>query len=453
MSDSSHILARGKRPAGRLPHTSDRDESTEQFTQSPQTLMEDPVMSLRSLVTVFASCLAYFSNQYSISAVGDVMNDADYREVVWFVNAASLVVMISGPAIAYYGDVKTRKWLILGGLLFGFLGQIISGLLRVMNVLIAGQAMVGVALATQPLLVSIPIEVLPQNKRRYAQLAANIAGEIWGTHTGLFNHRLFTTGRNFPIALLLFFIEGILFIVFLVWYNQEVYELYERDPLKQGLRFSVFYGAVTLLAPWVGKFCSRTKTVKPALLTGNVFLLAGSALMASAMLNSGRAVIGYVALVGVGMTAPLVTLMSTVHISAPVDLINTVAPLATMMRTFGIVAGNVLSDIIVNTQFTALLPSHLSAALTPLGISSGSIQALVDAFSTRITRDVKNAAVAEGISEEVLQAAHAASDKAQLDAFRVVWIAATALAASAVICCLCMARVNPPEPSGPSELG
>ena len=29
---------------------------------------------------------------------------------------------------------------------------------------------------TQPLLVSIPMEVLPQDKRRYAQLATNIAG-------------------------------------------------------------------------------------------------------------------------------------------------------------------------------------------------------------------------------------------------------------------------------------
>ena len=93
--------------------------------------------------------------------------------------------------------------------------------------------------------------------------------------------------------------------------NQEVYELYERDPLKQGLRLwanreqlwdimltpyldsAVFYGAVTILAPWIGIICARTKTVKPALIIGNIFILAGSALMAGAMLTSGRAVIAY----------------------------------------------------------------------------------------------------------------------------------------------------------------
>ena len=34
------------------------------------------------------------------------MNDADYREVVWFVNAASVVVLLWGPPIASPFTIK-----------------------------------------------------------------------------------------------------------------------------------------------------------------------------------------------------------------------------------------------------------------------------------------------------------------------------------------------------------
>jgi len=56
---------------------------------------------------------------------------------------------------------------------------------------------------------------------------------------------------------------------------------------------SVFYGAVTVLAPFVSIFCARTKTVKPALLIGNIFIMAAAALMAASNRDSGRAVIAF----------------------------------------------------------------------------------------------------------------------------------------------------------------
>ncbi|GJJ14778.1 hypothetical protein Clacol_009046 [Clathrus columnatus] len=165
------------------------DGSTEELSHNIALPRETTRFSLRSFGVVLASCLAYFSNQYSISviaihlyAIGEVFND--YKQVVWFVNGASLSVLLLGPIIAveqrpsYYATVKTRKWFILSGLMAGMAGQLIAGLAQGMHILIIGQALVGITLATQPLLVTIPAELLPQSNRRLAQMLSNIAGGL-----------------------------------------------------------------------------------------------------------------------------------------------------------------------------------------------------------------------------------------------------------------------------------
>ncbi|KAF8510182.1 major facilitator superfamily domain-containing protein [Hysterangium stoloniferum] len=544
------------------------DDSVEHLSTALSIQEKDLSLSSRSIDkgVVIASCLAYFSNQYSISAVAVhlyAVNDAlhNLSDFLWFINGTSLVVMIVGPVVAYYANFKTRKWIILGGLIFGVVGQLVSGLARGVHFLIIGQALVGASLATQPLMVTIPAEVLAQNKRRLAQLATNMAGglgglsgailggvmlkphttsdvpfawpwlfrvgaalygatlvlfavtyqplqprvsvsqikpkfdwmgwcllglgivplvtgltiagepsswggldviipltvgcsstvlfviwEICGTTTGLFNHDMFKHGRNFPITLALFFLEGVLFVVFLVWYNQQVYELFVDDPLLQGLRFAVFYGAITLLAPLVAVYCAKTKSIKSALVVGYVVIVAAVILMATSTLQSGKLVIFYAALAGIGLTAPLVTLMTSIQLATPVDLIHAVIPLATLMRTLGIVVANVLSDIVINTVFDMSLRERLSNALLPLGLTPQNIDELFWAFRARSEELVDIIGEKEGFSAKVIQLAHEVSKDAQLAAFQFVWIAVAVLGGLAVIGSLAMSPVANPMP-------
>ncbi|KAF8580103.1 hypothetical protein K439DRAFT_252847 [Ramaria rubella] len=251
-------------------------------------------------------------------------------------------------------------------------------------------------------------------------------------------------GRNFPITLALFFIEGILFVVFLVWYNQEIYEVYEPNPLLQGLRFTVFYGAITLLAPFIANYCSKKKSVKAALTAGNGFAVLAAALMATVGIHSGKVVIVYAALAGVGLAAPLVVLMTTVHLCAPADLIHAVAPLATLMRTVGIVVGNVLASLVVNTRFSMALPQQLTMAFQPLNVTieSNQLPALIQVLRMRSDHALDIIGLKDGFSPEVLQAAREASTMAQLEAFRFVWVAVAALAGLGMLGNLVMSPVT-----------
>ena len=78
----------------------------------------------------------------------------------------------------------------------------------------------------------------------------------------MFHHGLFSMGRNFPIALMCVFVEGLVFFAANNYFAFQVSILYETDALRTGLRYGItmiVYGVSAVLA---GLYCSKTKNVR-----------------------------------------------------------------------------------------------------------------------------------------------------------------------------------------------
>jgi MFS family permease len=98
-------------------------------------------------------------------------------------------------------------------------------------------------------------------------IALFIGWEIKIPH-GFFDHGLFNRGRNFALALVLIFVEGITFYGFNAFVPFEFSVLFETDLMKVGLLVSiVFFGGMTssLLG---GFYSAKAKRVRPPLVLG-----------------------------------------------------------------------------------------------------------------------------------------------------------------------------------------
>jgi len=105
-------------------------------------------------------------------------------------------------------------------------------------------------------------------------LVALIIHQVWFRTDGLIHHGLFKMNRNFALALFILFVDGLSFFAANQYYSFEVGILYETDPFRIGLRYSIaFFGSIVgSLA--VAVYASIRKTVRfPIVLSFLMFTL------------------------------------------------------------------------------------------------------------------------------------------------------------------------------------
>lgn len=91
-----------------------------------------------------------------------------------------------------------------------------------------------------------------------------VVHQTWLKQDGMFHHELFRKDRNFALALICIFIEGMGFFAangFLIF---EVAVLYDTDPLKAGLRYCVTFLTACVTSFAIGAYCSYTHAVRGA---------------------------------------------------------------------------------------------------------------------------------------------------------------------------------------------
>ncbi|GJJ14777.1 hypothetical protein Clacol_009045 [Clathrus columnatus] len=251
--------------------------------------------------------------------------------------------------------------------------------------------------------------------------------ELWATSTGLFHHEMTHS-----------FVD-----------NQEIYLLFEMQPLIQGSRFVLFYGIITILAPIIAFYCSRKKIIKLPLAIGYLFVMVASILMATITMDD--TLLGMPpltmffpsALAAIGLTAPLVLLRTVVQLCSPAHLTCFVTSLASFIRTLGIITGN----IIINSRYNASLSQNFTNSMSELGISVEQSQDLFQALRMRNVDLLVDIASRLGVSQQALKVLENIADKAQMDSFRIVWIAVAVLAFLAAAGCIAMSTVNQNEPA------
>ena len=169
-----------------------------------------------------------------------------------------------------------------------------------------------------------------------ALIAGLIFYETKFIEDGMCHHRLFSVHRwNFSIALWCIFVDGVAFFATNSYFSLEVSILYESDPLRSTLRYSVSFILSCTTAIVIGAYCSRTKTVRLPAIFAFSLMTAFFICMATATQGSSKPVWVYAVLFGIALGSSLCSILALSQLSTPKDLLTIATGLMISIRSFG----------------------------------------------------------------------------------------------------------------------
>ncbi|KAH6683933.1 major facilitator superfamily domain-containing protein [Halenospora varia] len=249
---------------------------------------------------------------------------------------------------------------------------------------------------------------------------------------GMFHHGLFRGNRNFTIALICVFCEGIAFFAANLYFAFQVSVLYEADVLIVGVRFSITFIAVIFAALAAGLYCSITKTVRLATFVAFVLFAVFFICMATSNKGSSSAVWGYPVLLGWGLGITLITLVTVAQLSIPHELISIGSGLIISVRSLG----GTIGIAIYNAVFiagTRPMASNIAKAATAAGLPATSIEQFVPAI---IGQNKTGLATIPGATPSIIGVGVDALLNTYVTGFRNVWASAIAFIVLAAIASL-----------------
>ncbi|KAF1923174.1 putative siderophore iron transporter [Didymella exigua CBS 183.55] len=262
-------------------------------------------------------------------------------------------------------------------------------------------------------------------------LAAFGAWEWKGTKSGILDHRLFF-GRDFPLAIMAMFVEGLAFFAVTNYFVYELVILHRMDSFTASLRFAVVFIISIVVAFAVGVYTTFTKRIREPLIAGFLSLMSFSILMVFyhpglPLANS----YGYGTVVGTGLGLVLSNLMVAAHMGTPPDMISMSSGLLTAVRSLGGTVGLAINNSIFNNSLKTQIPNRVASAVLPLGFSPQNLGPLIGALSSQSEAAVL---AVPGVTAQIAGAAGAALQEAFKVSFSKIWIAAAVFSSVGVIC-------------------
>ena len=247
---------------------------------------------------------------------------------------------------------------------------------------------------------------------------------------GFMNHALFKE-RNFTLALLLVFTEGLAFFAANSYFALEVGIFTGQDLLIVGLHYGITFLTIIVFSGIVSIFSTRYKALRLPIFVGFVFILVFNIVLAAAQpLNIRAAFWGLGVILGVGIGVMLPLIMVVAQLSSPPELISTASALIVAARCFGGTIGLAVNNALYNSTLNSELPKQVAEATVPLGLPTSSLPGLIVALTTQNEELLANV---EGLTPTILTAASSAVLKAFEMTFRNCWIAAACFCVPAAI--------------------
>lgn len=238
---------------------------------------------------------------------------------------------------------------------------------------------------------------------------------------GLVHHQLFSRGRNFAVAQLCIFAEGMIFFASNSYYAAEVVLVYGVDSFHAGLYYSVAWFSL-IMAAWVaGTYCSLTKTVRLPTMVAFLSFCLFNGLMASLNPTTDKSIIGFAPFVGIGLGIALNALVVVAQLSIPPDLISASTALMITTRSLGGTVGLSTYTAIFNGTLHKKLAPQIINAVAPLGFN---LQYLGELIGALMSHNMDLLQQIPGINPAIESAAGLAIKQAFAFAFRYVWVAA-----------------------------
>ncbi|KAK5046534.1 hypothetical protein LTR84_008337 [Exophiala bonariae] len=250
---------------------------------------------------------------------------------------------------------------------------------------------------------------------------------------GIVNRGLFRGSRNFPIALVCLFAEGVSFFAANNYFGFQVGLLFDRDLLLSGATYSITWISYMIATSIAGWYCSRTATLKvPVILAFAAFVLFFG-LMISVRLASGTEVWGYGVFLGIGLGVSLNALVVVAQLSIPPELIATGTSLMLAIRAAGGTVGLAIYNAVFNAALSDNLGSKISQAALSHGLPRASLPHLIESLAHEDYAAVQST---PGVTPEIIRASVIALKEAFNVGFRNVYITSLAAASVALLASL-----------------
>lgn len=247
---------------------------------------------------------------------------------------------------------------------------------------------------------------------------------------GMFHHGLFDNNRNFSIALLCVFCEGMAFFAANVYFAFQVSVLYETDFLLVTTRFSIAFVACIIGSLVTGLYCAKTKKVRWMTFTAFCIFVGFFVGMSAATKDTSTAVWGLPVLMGFGLGMTLITLITAAQLSLPVELVSIATGLIISVRSLG----GTIGIAIYNAVFISAmkhLPDNIASAAISAGLPPSSVTQFVGDLAGQNQTDLVNV---PGVTPEIIGAGAGALLDTYATGFRNVWVTALAFCVLAGIC-------------------
>jgi MFS family permease len=251
------------------------------------------------------------------------------------------------------------------------------------------------------------------------------------TKTGMLNHDLFLD-RNFPIALVTIFCEGVAFFTANTYFAFEVSLFTGKDLLNAGLPFAVTFLAGVVVAWLAGIYSTKFKALRLPIIVGYLCLTSFFAAMAGTYtqrnLDASFYGLGVILGFGTGIILPIV--MVAAQLATNAALISTASALVIAIRSLGGTVGLAINNAIFNSDLSTQIPKKIAAATLPLGLPPSSLGQLIGGLASN---DPAALAHIPGATPQIIGAGAQALIEAYAIGFRDCYIAAACFSALSIL--------------------
>lgn len=261
-------------------------------------------------------------------------------------------------------------------------------------------------------------------------LALGLVGyEAWFRDDGMFHHGLFTRNRNFTIATLCVFAEGVAFFAANTYFAFQVSVLYETDSLMVGVRYSIMMYVSAIAAGLTGWYCAATRRVRWLTVAAFVIFVVFFVCMATTTRSGNAQVWFFPVLLGAALGMTLTTLVTAAQLSTPPELISVASGLIISVRSLGGTVGLAIYNALFN-EAMGHVGDNIAAAVLPKGLAPEELGPFIEALTARNERALISI---PGITPEIIGEGAGALLDTFLAAFHHVWIAGACFVGLAAI--------------------
>jgi hypothetical protein len=253
--------------------------------------------------------------------------------------------------------------------------------------------------------------------------------EKWYKTDGLFHHGLFSRNRNFAIACVSIFFEGLAFFVVNSFFSFQVSVLYEQDAVVVAARYSLKFILTAVFGCVAGWYCSRTRRVRWISVGAFLVLLVFFVCMATSGKGSDGVVWGYAVIMGVAFGIMLTTLITVAQLSTPPELISIATGLFISVRSLGASVGLVIYNAVFNEAMSGLA-RNVAAVVVLQGVAVEDVPSFIAALTTRNGTALLGI---RGVTPEIAASGANAVLDTYVEGFRHVWITAACFVVVAAI--------------------